>query len=116
FVNYAATAFTPASPAGDCRAVQVPLAIDANSFVRLASIRATGETVKHGLYPATRCGAELKNRATPMVAAEHCRAIDIPRAVRLQIGVSVFAVVLFKTKDDICRRRGSGYERQRDNE
>ena len=51
-----------------------------------------------------------------MIAAKHRRPIDIPRAVRLQIGVSVFAVVLVKAKNNVCCRRCSGNERQRDNE
>src|SRR5205807_2105361 len=102
--------------ARDCCAVQVPLAINGNSFVRLGSIRATSETIQDGLNPSARCRAELKHCATSMVAAEHSRPIDIPRAVRLQIGVSVFAVDLVKAKDDVCCRRCSADERQRDNE
>jgi hypothetical protein len=45
-----------------------------------------------------------------MITAKDRRPIDIPRAVRLQIGVSIFAVILFKAKDDVCCGRGSGDE------
>jgi hypothetical protein len=51
-----------------------------------------------------------------MIAAKHRRPIDIPRAVRLQIGVGVFAGGLVEAKDDVCCRRCSGRERQRDDE
>ena len=78
------------------------VAIDCDAFVRLASIRATSETVEDALHPSVLRRAELKHRATSKVAAEHCRPVDVSRAVRLQIGVSVFAVVLFEAKDDVC--------------
>src|SRR5262249_9229995 len=100
----------------NCRAVQVGFAINANSFVRLASIGATSETIQDLLNPSVRCRPELKHCATSMIAAKHCGAVNISAAVYLKISVGVFAVVLFETEDDICRRRRSGDERQRDNE
>ena len=45
-----------------------------------------------------------------MIAAKHSRPIDIPRAVSLQIGISVFAVVFGKAKNNVCRRSCSGDE------
>src|SRR4029077_2492061 len=47
--------------------------------------------------------AELENRATSEIPAQHGRSVNITGAVRLQIGIGVFAVILVKTKDNIRR-------------
>src|SRR5438128_82930 len=94
-----------------------PAMVQKHSACRTAgSIRAASETIQDVLNPSVRCRRELKRCATSMIAAKHCRPIDIPRAVRLQIGISIFAVVLVKAKNNVCCRRCSGDERQRNNE
>src|SRR5262245_4513698 len=92
------------------------MAIDTNSFVRLASIGATSETIQDVLNPSGRCRAEPKHCAASTIAAKDRRPKEIPRAVRFQIRVSVFAVVLFKAKNNICCRSCSGDQRHHDNE
>jgi hypothetical protein len=51
-----------------------------------------------------------------MIAAKDCGAVNVSGAVYLKISIGVFTVILFETEDDVCRRRGSGDERQRNNE
>jgi hypothetical protein len=71
--------------------------IECDSFVRLASIGSAGKAVKDGVHPAIRCGAELKNCATSKISSKHRRAVDVACAVRLQVGIGVFALVFLKS-------------------
>src|SRR5262249_17826380 len=105
----AASAFTVTRPARNRGAVQVAFAIECNSLVRLTSVGATGEAVEHRVHPAIRCGTELKNCAASKIATEDGRAINVARAVRLQIRVGIFAFTPLKAKDDV---RGCGCSRR----
>ena len=64
------------------------------------------------MHPAIRRGAELKNCATSKISSEHRRAVDVAGAVRLQIGVGVFAPILLKAKNNVGRHRSSRGNRQ----
>ena len=68
------------------------------------------------MLPSVRCRPELKNCAASKLSSKHCRAVDVSSAVRLQIGVGVFAFLLFKAKDHVGRRCGSRDQRQCDHE
>ena len=67
------------------------------------------------MHPSIRCGAEPKNCATSKLPAEYGRSVNVTGAIRLQIGVGVFAFILFEAKDNVRGRCGSRGKRQSKN-
>jgi hypothetical protein len=64
------------------------------------------------VHPAITCVAELKNCATSKIPAEYRCAINVTGAVRLQIGIGVFAFSLFKAIDHVRRCCGDRGQRE----
>src|SRR5207253_9456247 len=64
------------------------------------------------MNPASRRRAELKNCATSEISAEHRRSVNVTGAVRLQIGIGVFAFIFFTAKDNVRRCCGGCGQRE----
>ena len=94
FISHPASAFTTARTTGYRGPVEVARGVERNSFVRLTAIRASGETVKNGMHPATADRRKLPDGATAKFSAQNGRPIEISRGIDRHIRVGILTIIV----------------------